>query len=166
MWTSFAPWLQALIGGLVGAVIGGVIAGVYSKVGSIEGARIATAHAEELFQKERDLREAERRTQIHRAFLEEMRLNAQNVGQMLGASYAGLLTGAWLFAQGDLGLLSTETARKLTEVYGRIYRYNDGAARWHPNTDTREPIDREAHSVKLLMQAAIETLEKEHRPGT
>ena len=120
--------ILALIGGLLGAVIGGMIAGRESKAGSIEGARIATAHAEALFQKERELREGERRTHIHRAFLEEMRLNSQNVGTMLGASYAGMLTGAWLFAQGDLRLLSTETARKLTEVYGRIYRFNDGAA--------------------------------------
>ncbi len=154
--------IMALIGGLLGAVIGGMIAGRECKVGSIEGARIATAHAEELFQKERDLREADRRTQIHRAFLEEMRLNTQNVGTMLGASYAGLLTGAWLFAQGDLRLLSPETATKLTEVYGRTYRYNDGAARWDPNTDTREPIEKEARSLKLLMQGAIETLEQEH----
>jgi hypothetical protein len=154
--------ILALIGGLLGAVIGGMIAGRESKAGSIEGARIATAHAEELFRKERDLREGERRTQIHRAFLDEMRLNTQHVGDMLGASYAQLLTTAWLFAQGDLRLLNTETARRLTEVYGRIRRYNDGAARWDPNTHTRDPIDTEARSLRLLMQGAIENLEREH----
>ena len=156
--------ILALLSGLLGAVIGGLIAGRYSKAGSIEGARIATAHAEELFQKERDLREGERRTQIHQAFLEEMQLNTQIVGAMLGASYAGLLTGAWRFAQGDLRLLSIESARKLTEVYGRMHRYNDGAAKWDPNmtASTRESIDKEARSLKQLMQEAIETLEKEH----
>ena len=91
-----------------------------------------------------------------------MRLNSQNIGTMLGASYARLLTTAWLFARGDLRLLSTETAKKVTEVYGRIYRYNDGAANWDPDKYTREPIDKDAHSLKLLMQAAIDTLENEH----
>jgi hypothetical protein len=153
--------ILALFSGLFGAIIGGIIAGRYSKAGSIEGARIATTHAEELFQRERELRETERKTQIHRVFLEEMRLNSQNVGTMLGASYAGLLTGAWLFAQGDLGLLNAETVRKLTVIYGRIYRYNDGAAKWDPNTDTREPIDREAGSLKSLMHEAVEKLEEE-----
>ena len=147
----------ALISGLLGAVIGGMI----GRRGAIEGARIAIAHAEELFQKERGQREAERRTQIQRAFLEELRLNIQNVGSMLGASYAGLLTTAWLFAQGDLRLLSTETARKLVEVYARIHRYNDGAAKWDL-TLTREPIDKEVRPLRLLMQEAIETLEKDH----
>ena len=156
--------ILALLSGLLGAVIGGLIAGRYSKEGSLEGARIATAHAEDLFQKERELRQGERRAQIYRAFLDEMRLNTQNVGERLGASYVRLLTGAWLFAQGDLRLLSTETARKLTGVYGRIQQFNDGAAKWDPiiTGSTGGVIDNEARSLKQLMQEGIETLEKEH----
>jgi len=146
---------------LLSAIIGGAIAGRYSKKGSIEGSRIATTHAEELFQKERKLREEERRTQIRHAFLEELKLNTQNVGTMLGASYAGLSSGAWVFAQGDLRLLSGETTRRLTEVYGRIHRYNDAIARW-TLTDARDPIDKEARALKPLIQGTIETFEQEH----
>jgi predicted Rdx family selenoprotein len=162
VWASFAPWLQALIVGLVGAVTGGVIAGLYSKAGSIEGARIAKAQAQELFEQERDLRRVDRARQIQQAFLEELRLNAEIVGTRLGGPYATLLTDAWAVARGDIWLLGA--GRKLHAVYARIHRYNDGVSGWDRNSETDDPIRKEAKDLKAMMQDTIKVLEADIAP--
>lgn len=80
---------------------------------------------------------------------------------MLGASFANLLMGAWVTAQGDHSLLGPETNRKLTEVYARIQLYNDAVSGWDYNTQTRDPINKEANALKLLMQESVKLLEQE-----
>ena len=152
----------ALLSGLVGAVIGGLIAGRYSREGSLEGARIATAHAQGLFEQERDLRRKDRARQIRQAFLEELKLNAEIVGTRLGGPYATLVTDAWAMARGDLWMLGSGT--DLQAVYARIHRVNDGVSGWDRNSEIDDPVRREAKELKVMMQDTIRLLEADTPP--
>lgn len=154
--------ILALLSGLLGAIIGGIIAGKYSRDGSIQGARIATQHAESLFDKERELRAADRKSEIRGHLLAELKLGAQIVGTMLGSSYTTLLTDAWSRARGDITLLGKTTDEKITELYARIHRYNDGAGGYKPQAgDSRDPIDRQARELRPMIVECIEFLQKQ-----
>jgi hypothetical protein len=126
VWTSLVSWLQYFLSGLLGAIVGGWIAGRGSYKGGIEGARIAIAHAEELFDKERKLREAERQERVVDTLRAELACHLLMINKSsYGLKKRGLAPGFWRRMRVTTGFMGKDFNEKLLELYQALTEYRE-----------------------------------------
>jgi hypothetical protein len=158
--------MASIVGAFVASVIGAIIAGVFAYCGSVQGAKVAAKHAEHLFTKERESREAERRKEVGNSILAELRFNGEVLTRpRVDESHSTLVVDAWLSARGQIDFLGDTAGPKVMLTYAEMKRYNDAVFyELHKvplgNGAMNRNLESQRERIKPLVQESIQLLEK------